>query len=215
MTPRPGLRGVLAALARDAPLSGGLASGDEPPLLRALARAVSHPPARDGRPAPEPAGYRLRLPRLDLRGPLAARTAGHERLVRKGDIDGWRFVLRESGPQRADLMVERNDRVLLPKVLPVRTAGPVESRDYLMPLIRDPDGRITARLFLAGVMDWVEVSLGQPRDVTELDGGDPAVLAALTLSVAAAPPRWKEEWQRIAQARPADDPIRTAIEAAR
>lgn len=212
---RLSLRGVLTALARAERSSGGIATGDEQPLLKALARVPTQPASRESLSVRgSTADFPLWLVRLDLRGPLMAKTREHERQRRQGEAEGWRYALRESGPQQIDLMVARDERALLSTLLPVRVVDPVATRDYLVPFREDSEGRAVARLLLQGVVDRVDVSLAPPRDVTRLNAGDLSNREAVRAALAATPSAWKEAWQRVAEMRPDKDPIRSEIEAA-
>lgn len=213
---RLSVRGVLTALARAGRSSGGIAAGDEQPLLRALARVPTQPVSREGSSARgSTADFPTRLVRLDLRGPLMAKTGEHERQEWRAEAAGWRYTLRESGPQRIDLTVDRDERALLstPTLLPVRVVHPVGTRDYLVPFVQDPEGRAVARLLLEGVVDLVDVFLAPPRDVRRLNADDPSDREAVEAALAATPPAWKEAWRQVAEMRPDEDPIRSAIEA--
>ena len=152
------------------------------------------------------------LPRFDRAALRLAATSEPERLSVTWALPGHRVIVRESGPDQVDVLAETDQEVPAGHVLPVRVAGPGLDQEYLMVFSHDPTGRWAGTLRLAGVPDWIDLSLGAERAVTTLDATDPVMRAVIQRSVRATPDPGMPVWAEIVSSRPPADPLREVIE---
>lgn len=167
-------------------------------------------PATAGRPLPVPEMLGvLRLPRFDR---AALRTAGTESLRRQaretavGDI---RYVLRDAGRDRLEIVAESASGSVSSLVLPVTVTTPEGSADYLLLFAADESGTWVGAAHVPGFREWADVSVHELRALSSLDQADAPAVAR---SVTAAPDPWVPAWQAVARARDAGDLVRDAIE---
>jgi hypothetical protein len=153
----------------------------------------------------------LRLPRFDR---SAVRTAGTASVRRQrletvsGDV---RYVQRDAGRNRLEIIAESVGAGAGPAVLPVTVVTPERTEDYFLIFRAEEPGRWAAAAYVPGIRDWADVFVRAARDPASLGSGDLDVVAR---SVRAAPDPWVPEWQEVALDRPAGDPVRRAIEGA-
>jgi hypothetical protein len=166
------------------------------------------PPER--RSSPDQPGV-LRLPRFDR---TAVRTAGTASVRRQrqetvsGDV---RYVLRDAGRDRLEVIAESADVVADSAVLPVTVVTPEGAEGYL--LVFRPEGASlwAAAAYVPGIRDWADVFIHAMRDRASLGDSDSDTVER---SIRAARDPAVPEWQEIAQEREAEDPVRQAIERA-
>jgi hypothetical protein len=157
-------------------------------------------------------GQGIRLPRFDRAALRLAASSEAGRMSAIWTVGGRTFVLRESGPDQVDVLVEADRSVPAMQVLPIRIASPVGDREYLMVFTGEPSGRSVGVLRLPDVLGWIDLMVGVERSVTGLDTADPAVRAAIAGSVRATPDPGMSAWADIVVSRPPDDPLRQVIE---
>jgi hypothetical protein len=195
-------RGRMAAAAEQAPLVERSTRRDRP---------VPPAPLPSGWPSSLDWQHALRLPRFDR---SAARTAGTAQVRRQRQetvIGNVRYVQRDAGRDRLEIIVEAPGIGDLPLVLPVTVISPGRAEDYLLMFRAEEPGRLVAVAYVPGIRNWAEVLVHAARDPALLGSADSDVAAR---SVRAAPDLWIPEWQRVAISRPAGDPVRQAIEGA-
>jgi hypothetical protein len=181
-----------------------------PPITADGGRAVV-PAPRNPLTEPYVDGRLIRLPRFDRAALRQAATGAAERISVSWKVAGQRFVLRESGPNQVDVLVETDRKVPAEQVLPIRVSGPAGDRDFFMVFVGDRSGRSVGWLRL-DVHSWIDVAADGERDVATLDAGDPAVRALVADSVRATPDPGMSAWAAIVESRPAGDRLRRAIE---
>lgn len=156
-------------------------------------------------------GQRIRLPRFDRAALRLAATGERERLSVRWAATGWGFVLRESGPDQVDVLVEAEREVPATQVLSMRVTGPAGDHDFFMVFVSRPSGGSVGVLRLTGI-SWIDITVQGERAVAALDAGDPVVCASVADSVRATPDPAMPAWAEIVASRPAGDPLRQAIE---
>ena len=159
-------------------------------------------------PVPAAPGV-LRLPRFDR---AALRTAGTASLRRQSwatDAGGMRYVLRDAGRERLEVVAESGSDLVKPLVLPVTVTTPERSVDYLLLFAADESGSWVGAVHVPGFRDWADVSVHGLRELSSLDRAD---APAVTRSVTATPDLWVPAWQAVARVREPGDPVREAIE---
>jgi hypothetical protein len=168
---------------------------------------------------PATAGYRqqmpaledalLRLPRFDRAALKTAGTASLQRQSRETRAGGMRYLLRDAGRDRLEIVAESASDSAGSAVLPVTVTTREQSADYFLVFIAKEPGVWVAAVQVRGFRYWADVSVHGLRASSSLDLADANVVAR---SVRAAPDLWIAAWQTIAQARETRDPVREAIE---
>jgi hypothetical protein len=153
----------------------------------------------------------LRLPRFDRTAVRTARTESARRQRQETVISATRYVQRDAGRDRLEIMVESARVESGSEVLPVTVASPERTADYFLVFRPEESGSWVAAVYVPGIRDWADVFVHPVRDRASLGTDDSDVVER---SVRAAPDPWIPQWQKVAVEREAEDPVRQAIERA-
>jgi hypothetical protein len=124
-----------------------------------------------------------------------------------GDV---RYVLRDGGRDRLEILAESSRDPLGFAVLPVTVATPDRTTDYFLVFIAEKQsGMWVAAINAPEFRDWADVSVHEMRELASLGADDAKVVAR---SVRAAPDLWVPVWQAEARGRGDGDPVREAIQ---
>lgn len=153
----------------------------------------------------------LRLPRFDRSAVRTAGTASVRRQRQETVSGGVRYVQRDAGRDRLEIIAQSAHVGAGSAVLPVTVVTPEGAEEYFLIFRAEGAGRWVAAAYVPGIQDWADVFVHAMRNPALLGSGDSDIVAR---SVRAAPDPWVPEWQEVALERSAEDPVRQAIEGA-
>jgi hypothetical protein len=151
----------------------------------------------------------IRLPRFDRAALRLASTSSAGRRSEETVLADWRYVQRDAGGDRLEIIVESSDPAASDSALSLTVVTPDRSRDYLAIFKADAAGVRVAGLMVPSVRRWAEVSIWGTQPTASIGENDFDVVVR---SVRAAPDPWVPVWLGVARVREAGDPVRDAIE---
>ena len=153
----------------------------------------------------------LRLPRFDRAAFRTAGTTSTRRQRQETVSGGVRYVLRDAGRDRLEVLAEAPSDLAGSAVLPVTVATAERTGDYLLLFRAEEPGRWVAVVHVPGFRDWADVSVHGMREIASLGSDDAATVVR---SVRAVPDPWVPMWQAVARERADGDAVREAIQEA-
>jgi hypothetical protein len=170
-------------------------------------RTAAPPPRVRHRSAWPEQSIVLRLPTFDksvLRLAATGPRASQETL--DGDT---RYVLRDAGQDRLEILMEATGEVAGASVLPVTVDTGERVVDYVLLFMTEQSGLSVASVRVPGFRNVADVTVHERHDVAWLGGIDVEIVAR---SVRATPGAWAPAWHAVAGELAEGDPVRAAIE---